>query len=118
MWCGIASYTSDAQPTDWQITPSTCINDKPGLLCHIEIVIIFPKKLQKTPETVCFYIENNPLNCLTSGENPVILPVELTKSSILNILINDELVAEKQMLVQSLAPNNKRRRVRNPWSFF
>ena len=118
MWCGIASYTGDAQSTDWQIIPSTCVNDKPSEPCRVEITVTFPENLQKTSETACFYIEDTLLNCLNSGKEFATLPVELTKSSTLEIRINNEPVAKKQLTVQSMAPNNKRRRVRNPWSFF
>lgn len=132
----MTSLLLHATPTDWQITPSTCISNKSGEPCHVEITVSLPHSLSKETQPlpqnnslakalskeqmdqVCFYINDQVLKCISSQTIVAKIPVAISQTSTLKIRINDKLVAEKQLVFQSLTPNNKRRRVRNPWSIF
>lgn len=120
----MTSLLLHATPTDWQITPSTCISNASGELCRVEITVNMPLSLRKDTqppkqsEQVCFYINEQILRCTSSQSDVAKIPVAINQTSTLTIWINDRLVAEKQLVFQSLTPNKKRRRVRNPWSIF
>jgi len=77
-----------------------------------------PQSLLLTPEPLCFFIQNQQLDCVLSSQKTITILVELLKTSTLSIRIDGEAVFQKDLLVQSLRRNKKRRRVRNPWSFF
>ncbi|WP_338294411.1 DUF3019 domain-containing protein [Planctobacterium marinum] len=107
-----------ASPEEWQIAPSTCFTDKPGGLCRLSLNINLPRDLINTRQEVCFVLGDTLLRCIRSDLGQIEFTLELTQSTELQILVDGQLSARKILQVQSLTPSSKRRRVRNPWSFF
>lgn len=58
------------------------------------------------------------IRCVRSDVPEVQLTVQIAQNSTLHVLVDGQEQASKTLLVQSLNPVNKRRRVRNPWSLF
>lgn len=109
---------ANASPEEWQIAPSTCFTDKPGELCRLQISITLPKTLINTRQEVCFLLDDVLLKCIRSDTAQVDFSLLLPTSTELQILVDGKLSTRKKLHVQSLTPSSKRRRVRNPWSFF
>ena len=118
IWCGIVFLPANASPEEWQIAPSTCFTDKPGGLCRLSLNINLPKDLVNSRQEVCFFLGETLLQCIRSDIAQVKFALELTQSAELQIRVDGQLSMRKTLQVQSLTPSSKRRRVRNPWSFF
>lgn len=87
-------------------------------MCRFEIKVEFPPWLQIQPTEICFFVNQQRLRCILSGEQPVEIVVEITHTSELQLMLGEQIILTKKLLVHSSIRKHQRRRVRNPWSFF
>ncbi|XOV79764.1 MAG: DUF3019 domain-containing protein [Aestuariibacter sp.] len=123
-WCAIWCFTSiqaAAQERDhWLVIPSTCIVDKSGDICRLELNVQPPKQLlnQTKVGEVCFSLQQQRLSCVSTITAAMQVDVVFEHPSLFEVFIAEQMVHNQQLDIQTLAPSNQRRRVRSPWSLF
>lgn len=109
-----------AKSEQWEVSPSTCVVDKSGEFCRLEILLSIPTSFSETIATspLCFNLGEQQLTCLAQKQHSILLNVEFNESSELRVLSGNEMLFSQLIEIQALTPKTKRRRVKSPWSLF
>lgn len=113
--------TNAAQEQDiWSIVPSTCIVDKSGDFCRLNVLVTPPSNYAQTwnNREICFALQQQTLHCLPTVQLHMQVNVEFDRPSMFEVLLEDTVVAAQLLEIQTLSPVKQRRRVRSPWSLF
>lgn len=103
-----------ASAQDWIVRPNTCIVEKQGESCDMQINIRFPAPLNGPH---CLYLDRQVIQCWDTMPDQFTFP--LRYASGMTLTLKDK--QDKSVLTANLSVKvviRERRRIRAPWSFF
>lgn len=129
-----AEQPTQATQSEWSISPSTCVVDKPGDSCRLKFTFRARKHMSKSSvasnnehssnepshdHSICIHVDDTTLRCWEKPPAVASLEVELNHNSELTITnAAQNVLYQRSLEVKSIQPLRQRRRVRSPWSMF
>ncbi len=113
-----------AAATDWEIVPTTCLVERLGSACHLQLQIKPPApRLEGSlsnnpPQQVCFNLDEEQLHCRLLDIEVIAFDIQFDRQRTLSVWLDGIQVYSTTLRIQSTSPIVKRRRVRSPWSLF
>lgn len=102
----------------WQITPVECVVDAQNETCETVIQITL-RDLTLLDQDLCVFIEQQWVGCFAAQRSTLRYPTNIQQSVTLVLKINSgQVVAEFSIPYTVLSAQQKRRRIRLPWSVF
>jgi hypothetical protein len=100
----------------WLITPLVCVSEYLGEPCEMPIKIVFNKLPN---DNYCLYQDEFLLHCLQG--NNTNLNIQLNYDHAVWLVLKDAAgnsILKQELSIKAQQSNNKRRRIRSPWSLF
>lgn len=111
-----AGASNDTKNPSWQVVPKVCIVQTVGDMCQLALNITLPALEH---EVVCYYLDDNLLQCFPSIQPITKLTVSFSKNIRLTLRTkNAEILYTQALEIKTREISIKVRRVRDPWSFF
>lgn len=105
-----------AQTPAWTIQPSICIAQKLGDKCQLVLSI---DTNDMPSELFCLFLDGELLTCSQQAYFHKKISITITNNGLIELKNKaQQTILSKTLRIKYLESNNKRRRVRPPWSLF
>lgn len=105
-----------AEALNWNVSPSTCVVNKPGDSCRLEFEIELQHHLG---QSACLFVDDTQLTCWSQLPEHFKWEITIYEPGLLSLQNHEnKVLLSKKLEIKSIYPVKKRRRVRSPWSMF
>ena len=105
-----------AHSPTWTLQPNICVAPKVGDKCQLSLSI----KTKNIPtELFCLFLDGQLLTCSQQAYFPQKVTISIRQDALLELKNKQhKTVLTKKLLIKYFEPQDKRRRIRAPWSLF